>query len=300
MDLTPANIRALRTTVNKDFRDAYDETEIFYPKIAVTIPSSSSQNDYAWMASLPQMREWVGPRVVNNLITHSHVIVNKTFELTFGALRDDIEDDNLGIYTTIAQANGEAARKHPDSLMVTLLQTGDTVLAFDGQFYFDTDHPVARLDAGLGTYSNFQSSGQALTQDNFFAVRATMMSYKSDGDRPLKIMPDLIIVPPALEKDALEIVQAERNANGSSNISFRLSDMLVIPELAGEDTTWYTAATNRRIKGLVFQTRRPLNFQAKNRVDDEVVLEDNMVKFYTDARYNAGVSLPFLMHKSAA
>src|SRR4051812_14906752 len=101
MDLTPANVRALRTTFNRDFRGAYDTTAVWYPELATTVPSSSKQNDYGWMADLPQMREWLGARVINNLITHSYTLLNKTWELSFGVPREDIEVDNLGVYTEV-------------------------------------------------------------------------------------------------------------------------------------------------------------------------------------------------------
>lgn len=49
----------------------------------------------------------------------------------------------------IAQAFGQQVAEFPDTLSFPLLVAGFTTLCFDGQNFFDTDHPMAG-----GTYSN--------------------------------------------------------------------------------------------------------------------------------------------------
>lgn len=298
MDITPAEIKALRTDFYSDFRKGYDEAPVFYPMLSSTVPSSSKQNDYGWMAQLPGMRQWLGERVVNNLVTHNYALLNKTWENTLGVQREDIEDDNLGVYSTVFEEQGRAARKHPDQLHSDLLKTGHSELCFDGQNFFDTDHPVALKNSGLGTYSNYTASGMDLTSDNIITVRSTMAAYKGDGDRTLNVQPRLCVIPPALLGKALAVFQKEFSANGASNVTFQMMDILEVPELSGDDTTFYVADVSRPIRPLIHQARRPLAFQAKNRVDDDVVLEENQVRFYADARYNAGYGLPFLAYKA--
>lgn len=300
MDLTPANIRALRTQLFTNWRQGYGQAEIFWPKVAMRVPSSTSQNDYAWMADLPGMREWLGARTVNNLITHSYTLKNKHYELTLGINKDDIDDDNLGVYSTMAQAYGESVAKHPDTLMTTLFNDGHNILCFDGQNFFDTDHPVNPKDAGAGTYKNYWSSGKALTQDNFLAQRAVMRGYVGESGKNLGVLPSLLVVPPALEGKAIEIVKNERDASGASNTTRGMADYLVINELGGNDTTWFLLDTRRTIKPFIRQVRMAPSFVTKNRIDDDVVLEENQVRFYSDSRENVGVTLPFLATKMVA
>lgn len=299
MEITPENILALRTQVLTMFRMGYEETDVWYPRVAMTVPSSTSQNDYSWMAQLPSMEEWIGARTLRSLASHAYTIKNKRWELTFEIDRDDLDDDNLGTYVGIIEAHGEAARKHPDELMAALFNDGESTLCFDGQNFYDTDHPVAFYDSSKGTYSNYSASGMALTQDNFHIVRSTMINYKGDGGRSLKVLPDLLVIPPALEKEALEIVMAEKNASGASNVTFRMADVLMIPELTADDA-WYHLVTRKRIKPYVFQSRRPLAVQAKLDPSNLVVLEQNAYRYYADARYNVGVTLPFLAYKAVA
>lgn len=306
MDLTPARLRTLRTTFVNDFQEAYDETELYWDRIATMVPSSSSQNDYGWMTQLPSMEEWIGPRTVQNLKAANYVLKNKRFELTFGVDRDDIEDDNLGVYSIKSQMMGEAAAKHPDELVETLLKDGEALEAFDEQFFFDTDHPVDPHNAAAGTYKNYQASGCALDRDNFVSVRAEMRGYKGEGGRNLRVRPNLLVVPPTLEVPALEIVKAELTVSaaatlaGGTNVIRGMADVLVIDELEDEPDTWYLLDTTKRIKPFVYQLRRPLAMTSKDSPDDLVVLEENELRFYSDIRDNAGFSLPFLAYKCVA
>lgn len=308
MDLTPSELRVLRTTFIKRFQDAYTETPTFWPELATAVPSGSSQNDYGWMAAFPSMREWVGPRTIENLKAHHYAVINKTYELTFGVKREDIEDDNLGVYSMKAEMHGEAAAKHPDELIINLLQNGESEEAFDGQNFFDTDHPENPFDANSATYSNFQSSGCPLDRQNFLDVRAEMMAFKNEGGRPFGIKPNMLLVPPALEGEAIEILEVERSnqtsagstTGGGNNVTFKMAEYKVLHELAGEDDTWYLGQFDRRIKPFVYQLRRPLNITSKDSADDLVVLEDNELRFYADIRDNAGVTLPWLLYKCAA
>lgn len=299
MDLTPNAIRALRGDVHREWRDAFDATPVVYPALATTVPSTSSKNDYMWMAQLPMMREWVGPRIVQNISSYAYSIENKLWEQTIGVKRDDIEDDNLGILDPLARSFGEAARLHPDDLLIQLLRTGHTQLCWDGQYFFDTDHPVSPADASAGTYSNY-FTGRALTPDNYGATRTAMLSVKGENGRSLRVLPDVLLVPPSLEATAKRIVENDKDASGAGNPYYRTARVVMLPELAGEDTTWYLLATTRVIKPFVFQTRRPLEFVTKNQIADEVVLIENEVRFYASARYNMGYSLPQLAAKAVA
>src|SRR5687767_7439782 len=293
MDLTPQNIRQLRTDLHSDFRGAFDTTPVVYPQLTTTIPSNSSKNDYTWINDLPTMREWIGSRVVQNFAGSAYSIENKEWEMTIGVKRVDIEDDNLGFYTTLAQDAGQSARKHPDELFLQLLRAGSTSLAYDGQYFFDTDHPIDGKSAASGTYSN-NFAGRALTGPNYEWVRNQMLGYRNVNGRSLGIRPTWLVVPPALEITAKRLVEMNVDAAGAGNPYFGTAKVLMIPELAGDDTIWYLICGTRVIKPFIYQTRRPLTLVTKNQITDEVVLIENEVRIYADARYNMGYSLPFL------
>jgi len=299
VDLTPQNIRALRAELHREFRAAFDTTNVIYPQLTTTIPSGSARNDYSWTNNLPVMREWLGSRVVQNVGGFIYSVENKDWEMTIGVRRNDIEDDNLGFYANIARDYGEAARLHPDQLLFDLLKNGQSKVCYDGQFFFDTDHPVNGTDTAAGVYSNY-FVGRPLNPTNYDFVRSQVIGLKGANGRAMGLSMDLLIVPPALGTQARRIVELQTEAGGAGNPFAGTARVLVIPELAGDDTSWYLVTTQRQIKPFIFQTRRPLSFVTKNAITDEVVLVENEVRFYADARYNVAYSLPFLAVKATA
>lgn len=125
------------------FQEAFGAAQSQWPQIAMEVPSEGRSVDYKWLGAFPMMREWVGDRVVKSLEAFNYEIVNKSFEATIEVDRDDIEDDQIGIYRPMIQGLGDAAAKHPDMLVFGLLKAGFTTPCYDGQYFFDTDHPVA-------------------------------------------------------------------------------------------------------------------------------------------------------------
>jgi phage major head subunit gpT-like protein len=86
-------------------------------------------------------------------------------------------------------------------------------------------------NAGYGLWQLAHASQQTLDVDNYFAARAAMQGLKGDGGRPLAISPNLLVVPPSLEKRALEVVTVERLANGADNPAKGTAQVLVCPWL---------------------------------------------------------------------
>lgn len=138
------------------FNDAFATAESDYAKVAMEVTSTTAAEDYKWMGKTTRFREWIGDRVVQNLSAHSYIIQNKPFENTVGVDRDDIEDDKLGVYTPLMQQLGYDAKTHPDELVFPLLAAGFTQTCFDGQYFFDTDHPVRAENGATVSVSNMQ------------------------------------------------------------------------------------------------------------------------------------------------
>lgn len=109
-----------------------------------------------WLArAFPAMREWLGPRNVKNVVANGFTIQNRKFESTLEISRDDISDDRLGIFKPMFSEMGQAARRHPEELVFGLLASGFSTNCYDGQFFFDTDHPVTDADGAVTQVSNF-------------------------------------------------------------------------------------------------------------------------------------------------
>lgn len=151
MIINAANLNAIRVGFKTVFQGQLEQAKPQWSRVATEVPSTAKEEKYGWLGKLPSVREWIGPRQVQNLSEHDYAIKNKPYESTIGVDRDDIDDDTLGIYRPIFQEFGDAVAAWPDELVFTLLKNGHTLLCYDGQFFFDTDHPV--LDATGATVS---------------------------------------------------------------------------------------------------------------------------------------------------
>ncbi len=142
MQITPQTLAALFTAVSTAYNQGRGTYTPTGDRVATTIPSTSSQNDYSWMGEFARLKEWLGERQIEKAKVHSYAIKNKKFEATEGIKADYIEDDQYGVLMPKFQDMGYAAATHPDELIYSLLAAGFTTPCFDGQYFFDTDHPV--------------------------------------------------------------------------------------------------------------------------------------------------------------
>ena len=58
------------------------------------------------------------------------------------------------------------------------------------------------------------------------------MEVQGDEERPMGVMPTHLFVPPALEKEGLELLNAERNAAGATNVYRGTAKLVTTPWLA--------------------------------------------------------------------
>lgn len=297
MIINTSNLENLRVGFSTAFKRGLGQASTAYGRIATTVPSSTKENRYGWLKKLPNLREWIGPRVVNGIEEADYSIRNKTFELTIGVDRDDIRDDNLGTYTPLFVEMGESVQAQPDQLVFNLIKNGWSSLCFDGQNFFDTDHPVVLEDGSIGTVANtdggsgaawfllctrrslkpiiFQEreapnfvakdnpadhnvfnnrefvygvdcrrnvgfgfwqmawgSKQALTAENYAKARKAILEMKGDNGRPLGLVPDLLLVPPALEGAANKIIKNDLVGGGDTNEWKGTAELMVSPWLA--------------------------------------------------------------------
>ncbi len=148
--ITHASLEALRTGFDQTFSGSLERVEPQYEKVATVVPSSTKSNTYGWLGAMPSFREWIGDRAMNSIKEHGYTIANKTFESSVDVSRDDFEDDNLGVYKPLVEEMAREGGLFPDELVFGLLAVGFTSTCYDGQFFFDTDHPVNSKADGSG------------------------------------------------------------------------------------------------------------------------------------------------------
>ncbi|SEO69248.1 Mu-like prophage major head subunit gpT family protein [Aquisalimonas asiatica] len=150
MIITPDVLSALKTGFRRQFQDGLEIAESAWGRVATRVPSSTRSNTYGWLGQFPTFREWVGERQIRDMAAHGYQIENKLWESTVGVKRVDVEDDNVGIYVPLFQEMGRAAAVHPDELVFGLLKRAHEEHCYDGQNFFDDEHPVYPEVDGTG------------------------------------------------------------------------------------------------------------------------------------------------------
>jgi phage major head subunit gpT-like protein len=150
MLINTEGLSRLYTAFSAVFNAAFQETGTWYERVAMTVPANTRILDYKFLLDFPMVREWIGDRQISSLEPQAYQIESKDWEATIEVDRNDIEDDQLGLYNPIVAALAQEAKRHPERLIADLMLAGFATTCYDGRFFFDTGHPV-----GTGTASNF-------------------------------------------------------------------------------------------------------------------------------------------------
>nr|WP_246373170.1 Mu-like prophage major head subunit gpT family protein [Chelatococcus caeni] len=137
------NLQMLFKGFKSIYTNAFEQTESHYSKIAMTVSSSTREEEYGWLGQFPELREWIGDRHINRLRADGFKIRNRKFESTVEVKRDDIADDTIGLYRPMLSEMGRVTKQHPDTLVFKLLRDGFTTKCYDGQNFFDEEHPLS-------------------------------------------------------------------------------------------------------------------------------------------------------------
>lgn len=273
----------LKTTYNK----AFETTETNWDKVAMLVPSSGSENNYNWLENFPRMRKWIGDKAIKSLKGHGYTVVNDDWEATIEVDRNHIEDDNLGIYAPQAQMAGWSAKQLPDEIVSDLLNEAFESRCYDGQYFFDTDHPV-----GKGVVSNkgtmpLSISTLAAAQASYGAARTVLRKMKDDEGRPLNINPTVLEVPPALEDIANALMKNDRLEDGKPNPYKGTAEVVVNARLTS-DTAWFLLDTTKPVKPLVYQERKKPVFVQQTTMDSDNVFMRKKFRYGAEARAAGG------------
>ncbi|MBM4274587.1 MAG: hypothetical protein FJ134_09045 [Deltaproteobacteria bacterium] len=185
MIINAEGLARLYTAFSAVFNAAYQETPTWHERVAMTVPATTRIMDYKFLLDFPMVREWIGDRQISSLEPQAYQIESKDWEATIEVERNDIEDDQLGLYNPIVAALAQEAKRHPDQLMADLMLGGFATTCYDGQFFFDTDHPVgsgaaSNLGGGTGTPWFLLDTSRAI-KPFIFQLRRGVQLVRMDG-----------------------------------------------------------------------------------------------------------------------
>lgn len=157
MLITRGNLNKVFSGYNTVFNNAFESAESRFARVAMEAASGGEDETYTWLGEFPKLREWLGDRVVHGIAAQGYTVRNRLFEMTVSVPRTKIEDDRFGVFAPRFAEMGRSAKVHPDELIFNLLGAGFETLAYDGQYFFDTDHPVVQEGGATASVSNMQA-----------------------------------------------------------------------------------------------------------------------------------------------
>lgn len=290
MLVNKSNLTAIFINLKTTFNKAFDAAPSIWEKTTMRIPSGSSQNDYSWLSRFPKMVKWLGSKTIKALKANKYTVVNDDFEATVEVDRNDIEDDNIGIYAPMAQDAGFSAKQLPDEIDADLKNNAFTNTCYDGQYFYDTDHPVAGASVSNKGTAALSAATTALATASYGAARAAIMSFKDEDGRPLGLIPDVLEVGPALEATAKLICNNDNLTDQSPNPYKGTATVLLNPRITST-TQWMLHVTNRPLKPYIYQERKKPVFVQQTDPDTEDVFMRKKFKFGAEARAAGGYGL---------
>lgn len=269
---------------------------------AQQVTSTSKSTVHGWMDKFPKLREWVGPRVVETIVTQNYSLENKKFELTYAVQRTDIEDDQFGLYGPAAQMMGMQAAEWPDDQMTPVVEAGFTATTFDGTTFFSDSHPIDTAgETTTNTQSNLMTSS-AFSATTVSTMRTNFRNLKGRDNKPLGMNLRAVMIPPALESSALQVANAEfivatfgvNAATGSQTNVLKGSFTPIVNAKLTSTTTWYGLDNRWPIKAFIWQLRVAPQFDYKVSPTSENVFNDDQYIFGVRARGVGGYGLWFM------
>jgi len=287
MLVNKSSIQAAFVALKTLFNNAFAAAPSTWDKIAMKVPSSTGSNLYAWLSAFPKMRRWVGEKHVKNLQAYSYSVVNEDWEATVAVNRNHIEDDQLGIYQPQAQMAGFSAKQLPDEIVYELVNNGFTALCYDGQYFFDVDHPVAGASvSNVGTKA-LSAATLAAAQGSYGAARTAMRRFKDEDGRPINVSPTVLLVPPALEDTARALLTVDRLEDGKPN-PYKGTAELVVESRLTSDTAWFLLDTSKPVRPFIYQERKAPVFVQQTDPEADDVFSRKEYKFGAEARAAGG------------
>jgi len=163
MLINQGNLKTLFTAFKSHFQGGLGQVASQYAQIATVVPSSTGSEEYGWLGQVPNMREWIGDRVVHGITSHGYTVKNKPFELTIEVPRASIEDDQYGVFSPLFAEMGRSSAAHPDQLVFGLLAAGRATNCYDGTPFFGATHSVLNDKGKPTAVSNIDDSGGGTT-----------------------------------------------------------------------------------------------------------------------------------------
>lgn len=289
--------------VNRTFKvaflEALGQAARWSDQLCDVVPMSKGELKLKWGARTSGVHEWLDERIKRSMRVYDTQLVAKKWANGFEVDGADLEDDDSGLRLyrgSIAEMADDFA-EHKHQLIIDRLNggfAGAQGLAYDGQFFFDSDHVD---DPAGGAQSNVTNA--VLSATAFRNARSAMRKIKKPTGLIANLEPDKIIVPVELEGTAQDIFQVEKLASGATNPNYNAVSVIVEPRLTSA-TAWFLWDSKKPLKPFIFGNRRAVGMRTKGNGDpnSDAAFDRDKYEWGGDGRYNAAFGFWHSMYGS--
>jgi phage major head subunit gpT-like protein len=321
-------------------------SNLWYKRVCKEVPMTGRSQRFQWLL------DSAGIQYVDRLgmgIEFDELGM-KTFEFEAKAataglelLKAQFEDQDGGGVNAAAEwarQQGAYAAYWPQKQIAKAINTGTaaTSLAYDGQIFFSSAHPVNPYNSGAGNYSNrFTGAASGLypgacpidatnaaTLDVAFANFNRALTYirggllMPNGEDPRFLKPAAIIAPPALAMrlqqitNAKFIASAASSGGGSADVeavvnNWGVGTPVIAEELGspfgGSDTSYYIAAeqiVSDPLGAILYGNREPFSIVYNSGMTDGELQRANKLQWTNRGRNTTAYGHPYLLFKVEA
>ena len=295
MDINRGNMNTLFTGYKMSFQEGQQTADQAFKRYTTVMPSKNAVEVFPFLNKFGGMEEWIGDRQIKSISSNKATVKNRKFADGVAVVRDDIEDDNYGLYTPLFADLGFNAEDLWRELAEEALVGG-----FDDEWIDDLAFFSDTRQYGEQTICNLGSA--ALSDTAFNAVRNAMRLYKGHNGKTLKIKPDLLLVGPENEGVAFDILKNDliiktkgTNAGVVKNQHAMegTTDYQVVDDLGPR---WMLTCTKRPLKGVAVLQRIIAKLIRRDREEDDNVFEKDEYEYGTRARGAGFLTLPHLTY----
>jgi phage major head subunit gpT-like protein len=139
---------------------------------------------YAWLMTIPSMREWIKERLIHDAAAFDFNITNKKYEDSLKIPLDLIKNDKIQECNRLIDSIGMAYPLWIQEMVATLINSAASALSFDGVAFFATTHKFGNS----GTFSNDINSATNVAPATATAFECALAIAK--GIETLRALPD--------------------------------------------------------------------------------------------------------------
>jgi phage major head subunit gpT-like protein len=276
----------------------------WFNDIAMTFESDQEGETYKWLGQTPKMSEWAGSRLIDGLRENGITITNKHWSNGIGIPISWVRRDKTGQIMMKIEDLAESAFDHRFELLMETINGAETLVCYDGQYFFDTDHS----EGDSGTQSNDLTvdisavpadvhgtttapSPEEVKAMIFRSVSA-IKGFKDDRGRPMNrsARKFTVLVPQTYEEAAMEALYNPLIGGGNTNIiANNRKYQFELHVEPGLDWTEKLAVfrSDGRAKPFIFQQETDVQLKAKAEGSEEEFDNDRWT-FGTDYWGNTG------------